>query len=362
MKRALFHILASIVCAAHFASCAASPAEDGEPRYQKYQTSFIELFDTTVTVIGYTESQAEFDRFADIVYDRMERLHRLYDIYHEYDGLNNLYTVNKNAGIVPVAVDKDIIDMLLLAREGYELSGGVVNIALGPVLRIWSEYRSAGMADEANASLPAMDALQKAALDIDIGDLDIDEAAGTVFFKKSGMSLDVGSVAKAYATQLAVRAAADAGMRSLLVNSGGNIVSHGRPLDGARDRWSIGVVNPDLPESQDFADIVYIIDQTVSCSGGYQRFYTVNGQTYHHIIDPATLMPANRFKQVAVIHENAGLADLLSTALFIMPYEEGAALAEMLGAEALWIDMDGVWRSTDGYANISQSKALPAAP
>ena len=315
---------------------------------QKFTMVFDELFNTVTIVIAYAESQDEFDYFAALIYDRMEELHRLYDIYHEYEGVNNLYTINQNAGLAPVQVEKEIIDMLLLSRFGYELTDGVVNIALGPVLRIWSDYRAEG------SELPTPEMLEKAAQITEMDELIIDEVTGTVFLRKLGMSLDVGSVAKAYATQLAVKEAVAAGLSSVLVSAGGNIISFGKPLDGVRERWSIGIKDPDYRKSDDIIDTVFLADLTVSCSGGYERYYLVDGQSYHHIIDPVTLMPANRYKQVTVIHENAALADILSTALFIIPFEEGARLAESVNAEVLWIDMDGRWQATAGYREMSK--------
>jgi len=340
MKRVLSVLLLFVLC-----GCA---GQDNHPAHQKYQTGFTEYFDTVILITGFAETEEEFDRYAEIITERLAELHRLFDIYNEYKGINNLYTVNQNAGLSPVAVDGELIDMLLLAREGYELSGGAVNIALGSVLRIWHEYRAEG------EKLPPMEDLRKAMELTDMEDVLIDREAGTVFLRKAGMSLDIGSVAKAYAAQLAVQAAADAGMRSVLVSAGGNIVSFGKPLDGERDRWIVAIQDPDNPNSDIYADTIYGTDLTVSCSGGYQRNYTVDGQIYHHIIDPETLMPANRFKQVAVIHPNAGLADLLSTALFILPYEEGAELAAACGADVLWIDLDGQWYGTEGYIKISK--------
>jgi thiamine biosynthesis lipoprotein len=347
MNRFVCLTLAAILCAALLGSCAP------EPRVQRVQAAVADLFDTVTVVVGYAGSQAEFDGYMKIIRERLETLHRLYDIYHEYEGLNNLYTVNANAGIAPVEVSRDIIDLLLLAREGHELSGGAANAALGSVLRIWHACRAAALEDPENTALPLMDELLEAAQNTDINDLVIDGDAGTVFLRKPGMSLDVGSVAKAYAAQQAALAAAEAGMRSLLINAGGNVVAHGPPLGGTRDHWNVGVQDPARPDTDDTIDIARFTDLTLSTSGGYQRFYTVDGQAYHHIIDPASLMPAARFKQVSVLHENAGLADLLSTALFILPYEDGAALAARCNAEALWIDTEGGWKYTEGYAALS---------
>lgn len=326
-------------------------------RYDKYQADFIGLFDTATVIVGYADSQSEFDRYANIIHDRLEELHRLYDIYNAYDGINNLYTVNENAGIAPVEVSRDVIDMLLTAREGYDASNGILNIAMGPVLRIWHDYRTAGIANEEAAELPPMDVLREAVALTDINDVIINETKNTVFLTKPGMSLDVGAIAKGYAAEQAAQAARDAGATSILMNVGGNITAIGKPLDNVRARWGVGVQDPDLGVNgtQNILDTVYFCDKTMSCSGDYQRYYVVDGQSYNHIIDPATLMPASLYKQVAVIHEDAGIADIISTTLFILPQEEGAAFAKKMNAEALWMYQDGSRKATDGYVRISKT-------
>jgi thiamine biosynthesis lipoprotein len=306
------------------------------PRYRLFEAEFYGTFDTVVVVRGYAKNESVFNRGFDALKERMETLHRLYDIYHGYEGLDNLHTVNLQAGVAPVAVEPEIIDMLLLAKEGYNLTNAAVNIALGPVLALWREYRENGITHPSEAKLPPMDLLEEAFLLADMNDLIIDEENKTVFLRKAGMSLDVGSVAKAYAAGLALDAAKEAGLTSVIINAGGNIIVGGPPLDG-RSHWNIGIQNPGSPA--EIIETVYMNDTTLSCSGGYERFYSVDGTVYHHIIDPATLMPANRYKQVAVLHENAGLADILSTALFIMPYEEGRALAEVYGAEVFYASL-----------------------
>jgi len=148
-----------------------------------------------------------------------------------------------------------------------------------------------------------------------------------------------------------------AGMTSCLLDAGGNTTAIGKPLDGQRDRWGIGIQDPDqaVDGTNNLMDTVYFTDKTVSCSGGYIRFYTVDGVRYNHIIDPATLMPPTRYKQVAVIDSDCAMADLLSTALFILPYDQGLALIQKAGADALWIFADGSVKMTDGYKAISKT-------
>jgi thiamine biosynthesis lipoprotein len=326
-------------------------------KYQKFRFEFSDTFDTDTFVVGYAKSEAEFNKYAEIIYSKMKEQHRLYDIYNEYEGINNLCTINKNAGISPVKVDREITELLLLAKEAYGLTGGAVNSAMGSVLTIWKEHRDYGLLNPAGASVPDIEALREAAENTNINDIIIDEANSAVFIENAGTSIDVGAIAKAYAADKAALAAKEAGMVSAIISAGGSVTAVGLPLDGARSSWSIGVQDPDLGVGniQNITDTVYFNDATISCSGGYQRFYTVNGQTYNHIINPETLMPADKFKQVAVIHKDAWLADVLSTALFILPYEEGEKLAKEHGASALWIDSGDVWKYNDGYKAVSKT-------
>ena len=92
-------------------------------------------------------------------------------------------------------------------------------------------------------------------------------------------------------------------------------------------------------------------------SGVYERYFTVNGQQYHHIIDRDTLLPAAYFASLTVITRDSALADALSTALFCMPLEEGMKLAETIGGvEVLWIFPDGEQYSTPGFAALIQEQ------
>lgn len=322
--------------------------------WEKYTAYYTGSFDVTVSLIAFSRSEAVFNEAAQAVFEVIERDGKLFDIYNSYEGMNNLKTINDSAGTVPVAADEEIIELLTLAARAHEMTKGLVNAAMGPVLRVWHEYRERGLADEASASLPPMSLLREKSQMTDINDVIVDRQAGTVFLKKPGMSLDVGALAKGFTAQRAMLAAKEAGLESFLLNMGGNVVSCGRPMDG-RSRWAVGVQNPDGEnEGQTLADTVYVNDRALVSSGDYQRYYTVDGVRYNHIIDPRTLMPAVRFAHVTVMHQDSGMADALSTALFLLPLEEGRALLEEAGAEGIWIGLDGSVSATDGYAAVSQ--------
>jgi thiamine biosynthesis lipoprotein len=327
--------------------------------YQRFSSHNIGPFDTLTTFIGYAESEEAFAHYAGIVFDRLEELHRYFDIFNAYEGINNLYTINANAGVAPVAVSRDIIDLLTAAREAYMLTDGMTNAAMGSALRIWHEYRSRGIADPDYAvsgwvgGLPPIEALEAAGELISMSYVIVDETAGTVFLENYGASLDVGSIAKGFAAGLAMEAATEAGMETMLLSAGGHVVAVGEPP--GQDGWSIGVSNPrqNEPGASATIDTLRTTNTSVSTSSGNIRFFTVDGHSLGHIIDPNTLHPAERYLQVVVIHPVSWMADVLSTALFILPPEEGMAMAAENGAEALWIDLEGNWMFTAGYEDIS---------
>ena len=115
--------------------------------------------------------------------------------------------------------------------------------------------------------------------------------------------------------------------------------------------WVIGIQDPD--DSGKNLHTLYLTKGSVVTSGDYQRTYMVDGQAYHHIIDPQTLMPASYWRSVSIVCRDSGLADALSTGLFLMDYEQGKALAQKCGAEVLWVALDGTEFMTSGFkANL----------
>lgn len=334
MKR----LISLLLCALLLTGCAGHK----EPEKKQYTATFLTLFDTVTSIVGRAESEEAHMATAQAIHDELLVYHRLFDIYNDYEGLNNLKTVNDNAGIAPVTVDRPIIDLLLDCREYYELTGGLVNAAMGSVLVLWHEARNDGLNDIANAYLPDSEKLSQAAEHMDFSSVVIDEAASTVFITDPGARLDVGAVAKGWSAQRVAEKAPE----GLLISVGGNVVATG-PKDANGTPWRVGVQNPDGGEN--YLHTLNITDGSVVTSGDYQRCYMVDGKIYHHIIDPATLYPSQYWRSVTIICADSGLADALSTALFLLPYKEGLALAESCGAEALWVNEAGEQFYTPGF-------------
>ena len=248
---------------------------------KQYQASFLTLFDTVTTILGYAETEEEFEKITDDIYVELEKYHKLFDIYNDYE-VNNIKTINDQAGVAPVEVDPEIIELLLDCKEYYELTGGKVNVAMGSVLSLWHEAREEGINNPLNAFLPDGEALQEAARHCNIDDVIIDEEASTVYLKDGRMSLDVGAVAKGWATEKVCQKAPE----GLLVSVGGNVRATGpKPNDIS---WVVGIQSP-WGDNSDYIHTLYVNQESVVTSGDYQRYYTVDGERYHHLIDPETL-------------------------------------------------------------------------
>ena len=337
MKRICsFMLLLALSASLALSSC----TRETEPRRQ----SFYDCFDTAITVIDYSgEGEESFSAMCADVRRQYEEYHKLYDIYNEYDGINNLATLNRLAGEW-VELDSRAIDLLLYGKEAYALTGGAVNIAMGSVLSLWHECRSAAKENPAAATLPSEAALSTAAKHCDITRLEIDKANSRARLADEGMRVDVGAVAKGYATEKIAERLAAEGRGGVVINAGGNVRIVGTKPSG--DGFTVGIENPDLGEGG-YAFVMTLSDTAVVTSGSYQRYFTVDGKRYGHIIDGQTLMPAEKFASVSVTVADSALADVLSTALFVMDYEEGRALIESLdGADAYWVLPDGSKRTT----------------
>ena len=144
------------------------PPTEQEKVYEKYSSTFLDTFDTVTTVVGYTETEEEFNNYVGKIHDRLLELHKLYDKYNDYEGINNIKTINDNAGVKPVKVSKDIIDLIIFSKNLYDEVGTETNIAMGSVLKIWHDYREEGESDPINAKIPPMEELLAASEHTDI--------------------------------------------------------------------------------------------------------------------------------------------------------------------------------------------------
>ena len=333
-----------------------NPAE----AYKRYSVVFTDSFDTVISFIAFSESEESFNATASQVHDIFLYLHKLYDRYNSYEdeGIINVYTLNQRAKDGPVEVNPLLFSMLQFAKSHYPETNGKTNIAMGAVLALWHNEREYATDHPDNARLPDMDELKSAALHMNIDDLILDPDAMTVEFTDPEMQLDVGAVAKGYATEIVAEMLLAENVTSFIISAGGNVRVGDSPMDG-RPNWGIGLQAPDgdVFAKSEIAETLFLSNCSVVTSGDYQRYYTVDGTRYAHLIDPDTLMPGNAFRSVTIITKDSGYADLLSTAAFLMPYEDSRAFVESLDdVEGIWLFPDGSKTMTDGIAQHAQSQ------
>lgn len=310
--------------------------------------------DAPVTFVAYTNSQAEFDKYFEQLKTEMSYLGQLFDRYNDYPNLNNLKTINDQAGIKAVEVDQNLIDLLVFARDWASLSQNTFNVSLGAVLDIWSDYRNEGKlmnaADPTEfGRIPSLGLLQQADTCTGWGFVEIDDQANTVFITNPCTRLDVGGIAKGFAIDIAVNKLKDAGLETAIINIGdSSIITIGTKPSG--DEWGVGIAQPkrNVIFADGSVDTLYFKESIfISTSGDNQNYYLAeDGRYYHHLIDPITLFPVETpLHSVTVATSlSAGAAEALSKAMFILPYEEALKLVDELRTtypndtiEATWV-------------------------
>ena len=313
-----------------------------ERRIKEYSSEQF-LMDTLVSIKVYGDDAKTLPAAVAAAYGEMHRIAALVDRFPltgtEDCRRSDVCRINEMAGIGPVRVDADTLAMLLLAKKYHDLSGGVFDVTIGPVMNLWD------FAGE-NPKIPASSIIVETLLLVDIESLVVNEVESTAYLRKVGMKLDLGAVAKGYATERALQALEKQGIKKALIDAGGNIRVLGTNARNAP--WRIGIKDPRKAEAM--VAVVALEDAAAVTSGDYYRYFEADGQRYHHILDPRSGYPASENMSVTVVSRDAGLADILSTAFFVMKGDEALALAEKLGVNLVLVSAEGRIFHTPGLA------------
>lgn len=300
-------------------------------------------FDTFVDIQIAIKTEEEFNTKYEKLITQYKKMNDLFDIYHTYPNLNNLKTINDNAGKSPVEVDQTIIDMLLLCKDFYEITNHEFDITMGPVLKVWHNYRTDGIDKNTNGEygdIPTEDELTKAKACTGWENVEIDDENNTVYLTKDCASLDVGGVAKGYTAEYLANMMENDKVKMGVVNAGGNNRTINSKLDGSP--WKALIQDPEGKE--DFLAVQSQGSISFVTSGDYQRYYVAkDGNKYSHIIDPFTLYPATHYRSVTIICKNSAIADILSTTLYTLPYEEGLNVLAKVQEKYPDDTFDAVW-------------------
>jgi thiamine biosynthesis lipoprotein len=266
---------------------------------------------------------------------------------------SDISAVNNSAGIEPVRVHPEVLDVVESALHYAELSGGAFDPSVGPLVKLWN----IGGED---ARLPSADEIRETLPLVGWRDVIVDREAGAVFLRRPGMRLDLGGIAKGYAADEAVRIIKKYGVRSAVIDLGGNVFAYGgKPgkwfgqfLPGEFLPWRVGIQNPLGGRGQYFA-VMELRNKSAVTSGVYERFLEADGTKYHHILSTQNGYPVeSSLLSVTVIADRSMDADALSTSAFALGWEKGSALIESLeGIDAVFVFDDMSVRCTGGMAD-----------
>ncbi|WP_020526987.1 FAD:protein FMN transferase [Flexithrix dorotheae] len=237
--------------------------------------------------------------------------------------------INENAGIRPVKVDSELFDLIKRAQKVSQLTQGAFDLTFGSLdEKLWHF-------DMDMTSLPDSAIAHEMVKLIDYKNLVLDENEKSVFLKYKGMKIGFGAIGKGYAAEKVKALLLKNGVKSGIVNAGGDLTAWGNQPNGKP--WTIGIANPNF-KNQAFSWL-NISNKAVVTSGNYEKFVVIDGKRYTHLINPKTGFPVSGLKSVTIITTNAELADALATAVFIMGKSSGLALINQLnGIDCIIID------------------------
>jgi len=292
------------------------------------------LMDTLIQITVYTDDEQRGKEVLDKAFAEFERINNLTDRFPKEGkstaASSDVIRINENAGIRPVQVSADTLNIIQRSLYYAQLSGGSFDITIGPVMDLWGFGKSM-------QHVPSDEQIQRALSLVDYRKVIVDPDNGTVFLQKPGMSLDFGGVAKGYATEEAAKALRESGIKHALINAGGNVYALGTKPDGTP--WRIGVRDP--RNANGLIAVLSVKDTSVVTSGDYERYFEEGGIRYSHLIDPATGKQARDLMQTTVVTESSTDADILNKPLFILGRQRGMSFAESLqGVGAIFVGAD----------------------
>ena len=273
---------------------------------------------------------------------------RLAGMLSEFIPNSEVSAINQQAGIGPVQVDKELLDVVQKSLEVSVDSEGTFDITWAALSDLW-DFRSP------NPRVPSQDEIKPRLALIDYRQVIIDDVKHTIMLKKPGMRIGLGGIAKGYVVDRAGLVLKQRGYPNYVVVAGGEVFASGRK--GAQP-WTVGILDP--RDRSVYAEIE-IEDEAVTTSGIYERSFIVDGVRYHHIIDPRTGMPSRGISSATILAKSALEADAYDTACVLLGKDKALRLARKKGFELLLFDDNNqTYGTSEILARIIRGPAAPS--
>ncbi|WP_293743761.1 FAD:protein FMN transferase [uncultured Pedobacter sp.] len=267
------------------------------------------------TVIA--EHEQEGNEAIDAAIKEVQRIEQLLTTYSE---LSQTSLINRHAGLKPVKVDEEVINLIERSIRISEITDGAFDITYGSIdKRLWNF-------DQGMTSLPDEETALKSVGLIDYRNVIIDKKQSTVLLKNKGMRIGFGGIGKGYAADRAKLVLQQLGIKSGIVNAAGDLITWGTQIGG--HAWTVGIADPEQTDRPFSA--LKISDMAIATSGSYEKYVTINGKRYSHTIDPKTGLPVSGVKSVSIICPSAELADALATPVVVMGVKVGLELINQI--------------------------------
>jgi len=292
----------------------------------------IDLMGTSVSVELWHENEDAGEALVSAVIDEYRHIDALMSTYIDSSEIS---LVNANAAERPVKIGAEMYGLVERALELSRRSGGAFDIS----------YESIGYLYDFRARRrPAPEQIERALPAVDYRAIELDPTRSTIRFLHAGMRINLGGIAKGYAVEHAAQWLRSQGVEHAVLNAGGDT----RVLGDRRGQpWIVGIRNPRA--ESDVITRLPLIDEAISTSGDYERFFEEGGRRFHHIIDPGTGLPTEELMSVTVIGPDAVMTDGLSTTLFVLGMNDGLALIEIYREyEAIIVDRSGRLQYSSG--------------
>ena len=245
--------------------------------------------------------------------DAVKEISRIEKLFTTFDESSQTNLINRNAGIAPVKVDKEVYGLIKRSKKISALTQGAFDITYGSIdKRLWNF-------DKTMTSLPDPKTAKQLVRLINYRNVILNETDGTVFLREKGMRIGFGGIGKGYAAEQAKFVLQQKGVESGIINAAGDLTAWGSQPNGKP--WTIGIADPNTARKA--FSFLEITNTSIATSGNYEKFVLIGGKKYSHTIDPKTGLPVTGIKSVTIICPNAEIADAMATPVMVMGIKAG---------------------------------------
>ena len=322
MQKLIFIVLVSLLFA-HLVGC------EGNHAYNRD----VILMDTFVRIeIRDKHSRIENSRIAEKAISAMKQAEKELNIYKNEGEVSIVNNLKKGEELT---ISPQLFGVLAETRRVSVITNGYFDITILPVIRLWKKAKE-------ESKMPSDENIKSILQRVGLSAWSLNKEHASIKFLKDGVKIDLGGIAKGYVVDAGIISLVKSGVKNAIINAGGDMYCLGKTA------WKIGIRDPGNTEN--ITSAILVSNRGVATSGSYERYFEINGNNYSHIIDPKSGYPVNNdIESVTTIAESCMLADVLSTAVFVVGSERGMELIESIkDAECIIIEKGGEEKFSSG--------------